>query len=124
MPSETTVLPKRWFQLKHVLEKEEWKLDRISGSHHIFTKPKCRCIPVAFHGGTVSRRYASLILKQAGLAEDENSYLLESENTCVEEIARSTQLIDIGNEDEEVAEKNSNGVQKKQKNREEKIVRE
>ena len=61
----TIPLPKRWKQLKQKLVNDEWILDRVSESHHIFTKVGRRCIPLAFHGGTMSPQYATLILKQA-----------------------------------------------------------
>jgi hypothetical protein len=50
--------------LTQALERDSLKLERISGSHHIFTKPGRRCIPVAFHGGSVSPRYASVVRRQ------------------------------------------------------------
>ena len=63
-------LPKRWKQLKQKLVNDEWILDRVSGSHHIFTKVGRRCIPLAFHGGTISPQYAALILKQAEIGSE------------------------------------------------------
>jgi predicted RNA binding protein YcfA (HicA-like mRNA interferase family) len=45
----------------------DWELDRITGSHHIFTKQGKRCIPVAVHGSRVSRSLTRQILKQAGV---------------------------------------------------------
>ena len=63
-------LPKRWKQLKQKLVNDEWILDRVSGSHHIFTKVGRRCIPLAFHGGTMSPQYAALILKQAEIGSE------------------------------------------------------
>mmetsp|Transcript_17947 Transcript_17947/g.44356 ORF Transcript_17947/g.44356 Transcript_17947/m.44356 type:complete len:738 (+) Transcript_17947:117-2330(+) len=59
--------PKRWVRVKKMLEDDGWELDRITGSHHVFTKPGVRCIPLAFHGGTISNDYAGRVLRQAGL---------------------------------------------------------
>ncbi|MCL1910624.1 MAG: type II toxin-antitoxin system HicA family toxin [Leptospirales bacterium] len=33
-----------------ILKANGWKLDRITGSHHIFEKDGCRNIPVPLHG--------------------------------------------------------------------------
>ena len=88
------ILPKRWVHLKKALERDEWKLNRISGSHHIFVKPGHRCIPVAFHGGTISPRYARLVLRQAGLDAQEYGILdvssLEVEESIVTKDAEGT----------------------------------
>lgn len=64
-------MPKRWVDVKKTLQNADWKLDRISGSHHIFTKPGVRCIPVAIHGGTISPQYAARVIRQAGLSRQE-----------------------------------------------------
>ena len=63
-------LPKRWKQLKQKLVNDEWILDRVSGSYHIFTKVGRRCILLAFYGGTMSPQYAALILKQAEIGSE------------------------------------------------------
>jgi hypothetical protein len=64
MTATSSTIHKRWVQLTQALERDSLKLERISGSHHIFTKPGRRCIPVAFHGGSVSPRYASVVRRQ------------------------------------------------------------
>jgi predicted RNA binding protein YcfA (HicA-like mRNA interferase family) len=43
-----------------------WRHDRISGSHHVFTRAGCSCLPVAVHGGKVRRDVAC-----AGLCKGE-----------------------------------------------------
>lgn len=58
-------IPKSFVKLQQCFEKDQWSLDRINGSYHIFTKRGRRCIPVAFHGGTISPHHASMILIQA-----------------------------------------------------------
>lgn len=122
MPHEAIILPKRWVRLKQMLEREEWKLDRISGSHHIFTKSGRRCIPVAFHGGTVSPRYASKILQQAGLSNEVN--VLEPESiTEVEEATETLRLNNTTADVEPESETNLRGRKKKQKSPGEKAKR-
>jgi predicted RNA binding protein YcfA (HicA-like mRNA interferase family) len=55
-------------QLKKVLEDAGWRLDRISGSHHIMVKEGCRSIPIPLHGNTeIPKGLVSAILKQSGL---------------------------------------------------------
>ena len=60
-------MPDKWRHLTKLLTEDSWEVVRISGSHRIYTKPGRRCIPVAFHGGSVTRKYAKLVLRQAGL---------------------------------------------------------
>mmetsp|Transcript_23299 Transcript_23299/g.28628 ORF Transcript_23299/g.28628 Transcript_23299/m.28628 type:complete len:113 (+) Transcript_23299:157-495(+) len=73
MNNFTSSPPKRWIRLRQMLEKEDYVLERISGSHHIFSKPGRRCIPVAFHGGTISQKYAVMVLKQAGIGRPQGN---------------------------------------------------
>ena len=61
------IIPKRFDRVVKLLEDDSWKLSRISGSHHIFTKSGRRCIPVAFHGGIMPKFHARRVLKQAGI---------------------------------------------------------
>jgi predicted RNA binding protein YcfA (HicA-like mRNA interferase family) len=63
--SEDVLVPQKWRHLRGLLEANGWKEDRISGSHYIFVKKGHRCIPLAFHGASVSKRYAKLVLHQA-----------------------------------------------------------
>ena len=60
--------PRRAHDMFVLLEKNGWKKDRITGSHHIFQKPGRRCIPVAVHRSEVAPGLRRLILKQAGLS--------------------------------------------------------
>ena len=52
--------------LSKVLTDNGWVLDRIKGSHHIFTKPGKRAIPVPIHGSRdLPKGLVNAILKQA-----------------------------------------------------------
>ena len=92
-------LPKRWKQLKQKLVNDEWILDRVSGSHHIFTKIGRRCIPLAFHGGTISPQYAALILKQAEIGSE-----IDNEIGIVKYIPNSQEILNYkeGGENDEI----------------------
>lgn len=48
-----------------------WRQDRVSGSHHIFTRAGCSCIPVAVHGSKVRRDVAYHILRRASIQPHE-----------------------------------------------------
>ncbi len=55
-------------QLKKLLEAHGWRLDRISGSHHIMVRDGCRSVPVPIHGtAELPKGLLSAILKQAGI---------------------------------------------------------
>ena len=41
-----------------------WKLDRIRGSHHIYTKPGKRSVPIQKHSKEIEGAYLKRILKQ------------------------------------------------------------
>jgi predicted RNA binding protein YcfA (HicA-like mRNA interferase family) len=57
-------------QLKKLLEKHGWMLDRISGSHHIMIRQGKRSIPVPIHGpADLPKGLVHGILKQAGIEE-------------------------------------------------------
>lgn len=57
-------------QLKKILELRGWRLDRISGSHHIMVREGSRSIPVPVHGATdLPKGLVQAILKQAGIKE-------------------------------------------------------
>jgi len=58
-------------ELKKLMERHGWRLDRISGSHHIMVKDGCRSIPVPIHGhGDLPKGLERAILKQAQIAEE------------------------------------------------------
>jgi predicted RNA binding protein YcfA (HicA-like mRNA interferase family) len=44
-----------------------WILDRINGSHHVFTKSSRRPVSVPLHGNKDIGRLAKRILKEAGI---------------------------------------------------------
>jgi predicted RNA binding protein YcfA (HicA-like mRNA interferase family) len=57
-------------QLKKLLETNGWRLDRISGSHHILIREGRRSVPIPIHGNAeLPRGLLSAILKQAGIKE-------------------------------------------------------
>lgn len=58
MSSET-----RFSSLKKLLERHGWSLTRISGSHHVFTKPGNLPISVPVHGKRVKAVYVRKIEK-------------------------------------------------------------
>ncbi len=63
--------PESFTKVRRLLESQGWTLVRISGSHHIFTKPGelPRSIPV--HRGKVKAVYVRKIQKICGGKEDE-----------------------------------------------------
>lgn len=46
-----------------------WKEMRVSGSHHIFTRAGCSCLPVAVHSGKLRRDVVAHIFKQARISD-------------------------------------------------------
>ncbi|QWV95790.1 type II toxin-antitoxin system HicA family toxin [Geomonas oryzisoli] len=55
-------------QLKKLLLESGWRLDRISGSHHIMIKDGRRSIPVPNHGNVdLPKGLVHAVLKQAGI---------------------------------------------------------
>jgi len=55
-------------ELMRMLEKDGWRLERVSGSHHMFRHPvKHGLIPVPQHSGDLGKGLAHNILKRAGL---------------------------------------------------------
>jgi len=44
-----------------MLESKGYTLARISGSHHVFTKPGARSVPIPVHGGMVKPAYVRLV---------------------------------------------------------------
>jgi predicted RNA binding protein YcfA (HicA-like mRNA interferase family) len=52
--------------LSTILRENGWTLDRVKGSHHIYTKPGKRSIPVPVHGSKdLPKGLVRAILKQA-----------------------------------------------------------
>ncbi|MDR2662045.1 MAG: type II toxin-antitoxin system HicA family toxin [Treponema sp.] len=49
------------------LKAHGWVLDRINGSHHVFTKSGRRPVSVPFHGNKDIGHLAKRILKEAGI---------------------------------------------------------
>ena len=54
------------------LESHGWTLDRIRGSHHVFTKPNELPISIPVHGGKVKPYYARKVNKICEEEEDED----------------------------------------------------
>ena len=52
MPAESS-----FSALRNLLESHDWTLARISGSHHIFTKPDKLPISIPVHHGSVKAVY-------------------------------------------------------------------
>jgi predicted RNA binding protein YcfA (HicA-like mRNA interferase family) len=58
MPSEV-----KFLAVRKMLEAKGYRLARISGSHHIFTKAGARPVPIPVHKGKVKPAYARLVRK-------------------------------------------------------------
>jgi predicted RNA binding protein YcfA (HicA-like mRNA interferase family) len=58
MASET-----RFAELRRLLESHGWELTRISGSHHVFTKPGKLPISIPVHRGKVKKVYVKKVQK-------------------------------------------------------------
>lgn len=57
-------------ELKKILESKGWRLDRISGSHHIMIREGRRSIPIPVHGSVdLPKGLVHAILKQAEIKE-------------------------------------------------------
>lgn len=56
MPSEV-----RFQEVRRRFEAHGWYLDRIRGSHHVFSKPGRGSFPVPVHGGKVQAVYVKKI---------------------------------------------------------------
>ena len=50
-----------------ILKANGWKLDRVTGSHHVFVKDGLRSVSVPFHGTVDLGILGKRILKQAGI---------------------------------------------------------
>ena len=53
----------RFSQVRKMLEAKGYRLARINGSHHIFTKAGTRSVPIPVHKGKVKPAYARLVQK-------------------------------------------------------------
>ena len=53
----------RYAEVKKLLESHDWFLDRIRGSHHVFTRPGKRTIVFPVHHGRVKYAYVRQIQK-------------------------------------------------------------
>lgn len=58
MPSEV-----RFSEIRRALERHGWVLNRINGSHHVFTGHGRPTIPIPVHRGKVRHEYAKLVQK-------------------------------------------------------------
>ncbi|OGQ99463.1 MAG: addiction module toxin, HicA family [Deltaproteobacteria bacterium RIFOXYD12_FULL_57_12] len=57
-------------QLKKLLEAHGWRLDRVSGSHHIMIREGNRSVPIPIHGNAeLPKGLLHAILKQTGIKE-------------------------------------------------------
>lgn len=61
MPSEA-----RFAEVKKRLERAGYRLNRITGSHHIFTKPGVEPINIPVHRGKVKPHYVRQVEKILG----------------------------------------------------------
>ena len=58
MPGEV-----RFSEIKRTLEAKGYRLTRINGSHHVFTKAGARAVPIPVHGGKVKPGYVRMVRK-------------------------------------------------------------
>ena len=63
--------PESFTKVRRLLESQGWTLARISGSHHIFTKPGELPISIPVHRGKVKAVYARKVEKICRGEEDE-----------------------------------------------------
>lgn len=56
--------PVRFAEIKRLLEKHGWRLDRVRGSHHMSEKPGHRTFSVPVHDGKVNYGYDRKIQKE------------------------------------------------------------
>ena len=52
---------KRFAEVRKMLEAKGYTLARISGSHHVFTKPGARAVPIPVPAGRVKAAYVRLV---------------------------------------------------------------
>ena len=53
----------RFPDVRKMLEAKGYTLTRIAGSHHVFTKPGFRSVPIPVHRGKVKPSYVRMIEK-------------------------------------------------------------
>ena len=53
----------RFSEVKKLLEAKGYRLTRVNGSHHVFTKAATRPVPIPVHKGKVKAAYVRLIQK-------------------------------------------------------------
>jgi predicted RNA binding protein YcfA (HicA-like mRNA interferase family) len=53
----------RFSIIRKTLEDHGWRFDRVSGSHHVFTKPGSRNVIIPVHRGKVQSAYVRHIEK-------------------------------------------------------------
>jgi len=53
----------RFSEVRKMLEARGYRLTRIVGSHHLFTKAAARSVPIPVHKGKVKPAYVRLIQK-------------------------------------------------------------
>jgi predicted RNA binding protein YcfA (HicA-like mRNA interferase family) len=53
----------RFLDVQRMLEVKGYRLTRISGSHHVFTKPGSRSVPIPVHNGKVKPAHVRLAQK-------------------------------------------------------------
>jgi predicted RNA binding protein YcfA (HicA-like mRNA interferase family) len=58
--------PSRFAEVQRMLERRGWILNRITGSHHIFTKAGERHISIPVHKGMVKHGYVKEAKKRCG----------------------------------------------------------
>ncbi|QNN23691.1 type II toxin-antitoxin system HicA family toxin [Planctomycetales bacterium ZRK34] len=58
MPSEI-----RFTIIRKTLEDHGWRLDRVKGSHHVFTKPGADTVSIPVHNNKVKPRYVRKVQK-------------------------------------------------------------
>ena len=46
-----------------MLETKGYRLTRVNGSHHVFTKPGARSVPIPVHKGMVKPAYVRMVRK-------------------------------------------------------------
>jgi predicted RNA binding protein YcfA (HicA-like mRNA interferase family) len=58
--------PVRFAEVKRMLERHGWTLARVTGSHHIFTKPNEPHLSIAVHKNLVKYGYYKEAKKRCG----------------------------------------------------------
>ncbi|NLW86091.1 MAG: type II toxin-antitoxin system HicA family toxin [Planctomycetes bacterium] len=53
----------RYSEVKKMLEAKGYRLDHVTGSHHVFKKPGARTFPIPVHNGKVGPAYVRVIKK-------------------------------------------------------------